>query len=226
MTLKSRLKAALGAFMAIDKRHGTDGGTGKDRELSKGPHELSDVHHQPSFPMPEEIDININETETIKLDRASRDLLRELIHVLRELIVKLAPHPAVSSTLTLIAKGVPLSMPLQVALTDVPGVAVYSEFDQPGGLGNKVPAVGLVQYASDTPAVATVDPNTGQLAYVAAGTAVISASDGGNLPASDILTVTGPVTPPPGQPVSSTMTLVPGAAPVTSVSPAAAFRKV
>ena len=95
-------------------------------------------------------------------------------------------------------------MPLTVHVNDKPGVAVYQEFDGPNGTGNKVPPTGTVAYASDNPAVATVDPTSGQLAYVGAGTANISASDGGNLPASDVLTVTAAAA------VSSTLTLTPG----------------
>ena len=95
-------------------------------------------------------------------------------------------------------------MPLSVHVNDKPGTAKYQEFDAPNGQGNKVPPVGVVAYASDTPAVATVDASTGQLAYLSAGTATISASDGGNLPASDVLTVSA------AAPVSSTMTLVAG----------------
>ena len=95
-------------------------------------------------------------------------------------------------------------MPLTVHLNDKPGTAKYQEFDGLAGTGNKVPPTGAVVYASDTPAVATVDHNTGALVYLSAGTATISASDGGNLPASDVLTVVASVA------VSSTMTLNPG----------------
>lgn len=95
-------------------------------------------------------------------------------------------------------------MPLTVHLNDKPGIASYQEFDGPGGTGNKVPPTGAVAYASDAPAVATVDPATGQLAYLSAGVATISGSDGGNLPASDVLTVVASVA------VSATLTLNPG----------------
>lgn len=104
---------------------------------------------------------------------------------------------AVSSKLTLGGT----TMPLTVKQTDAPGTAVYQEFDAQGG---KVSATGTVAYASDNSAVATVDASSGQLAYVGAGTANISASDGGNLPASDVLTVLAVA-------VSSTLTLNAGA---------------
>jgi uncharacterized protein YjdB len=69
-------------------------------------------------------------------------------------------------------------------------VAVFTEFDMPGGTGNVVPPIGPVTFASDNTAVATVDSN-GNCAAVAPGTANISATDAGNsLTASDVLTVT------------------------------------
>lgn len=99
-----------------------------------------------------------------------------------------------------------------VLLTDPPGKAVYQEFN---AAGSPVPPVGSVAYSSDTPSVATVDPVSGQLAYVGAGSANISASDGGNLPAMFALTVSAATTN-PNAPVSSTLTFVPG----VSASPA------
>jgi len=83
-------------------------------------------------------------------------------------------------------------------------MAVYQEWDGQNGTGNKVPPTGTVAYASDNPAVATVDPVSGQLAYVSDGDTTISASDSGNLPASDLLTVVASTA------VSSTLTLQPG----------------
>ena len=97
-------------------------------------------------------------------------------------------------------------MPLTVHVNDVPGVAIYQEFDGPNGTGNMVPPTGTVAYKSDNPSVATVDATTGQLAYLSAGDTTISADDSGNLPASDLLTVVASVA------VSSTMTLQPGVA--------------
>src|SRR6267142_4804783 len=69
---------------------------------------------------------------------------------------------------------------LIVHLNDSPGVAVYQEFDGPGGTGNKVPPSGIVTYTSSDTTVATVDSATGALTYIAAGSTVISASDSGN----------------------------------------------
>ncbi len=91
---------------------------------------------------------------------------------------------------------------LTVHVNDRPGTAVYQEFDGLNGTGNRVPPVGAVTYTSDNPAVAAVDPSTGALVYVGAGTAVISASDNGNFPASDTLVVVASVA------QSATLTLV------------------
>lgn len=129
---------------------------------------------------------------------------------------------AVSATLVLVnSKGDPIMQ--TVNINDAPGSALYQEFSGLNGSGSVVPPTGSVQYASDTPAVATVDPNTGQLAYISAGTATISASDGGNLPASFVLIVTPATAPPPPPPVaqSSTLTFVPPASAGSSASGAA-----
>jgi uncharacterized protein YjdB len=95
-------------------------------------------------------------------------------------------------------------MSLIVHVNDKPGTAVYQEFDGPNGTGNKVPPTGVVAYASSDPTVATVDPVSGLLGYLKAGSTTISASDAGNLPASDTLTVLA------APAVSSTLTLNPG----------------
>jgi hypothetical protein len=92
-----------------------------------------------------------------------------------------------------------------VHINDAPGLAVYQEFD---AQGKKVPPTGAVAYASDTPAVATVDPVTGQLAYLTAGTAIITASDAGSFAASATLTVINSVA------ATATLTLPNTAAPV------------
>lgn len=144
---------------------------------------------------------------------------REILDVLRDIREELKPpQKAVSSTLKIRTKQGETSMPLTVHVNDVPGVAVYQEFSSPNGAGIVVPPTGTVAYASDTPSVATVDPVTGQLAYVSAGTATISASDGGNLPASDVLTVSAATA------VSSTLTLNPGVAP-SPITAAARVKK-
>jgi hypothetical protein len=84
--------------------------------------------------------------------------------------------------------------------------ATYLEWSGPSGTGIQVPPTGTVTYASDTPSVATVDPNSGICTGVGAGTANISGVDSGtSLSASDVLTVTAP---PPPPAVSATLNLV------------------
>lgn len=69
-------------------------------------------------------------------------------------------------------------MDITVQLTDVAKRAVAVEWDAPGGTGNRLPApTGTVNYTSDNPAAVTVDPTSGQLAYVATGIANISFTD-------------------------------------------------
>lgn len=80
-------------------------------------------------------------------------------------------------------------MPLSI-LVGQAAMAVLHEWSQPGGAGVELPPVGPVTYASDNPAAATVDPNTGVILGVAAGTANITGTDAGNaLSASDSVTV-------------------------------------
>lgn len=128
-----------------------------------------------------------------------RELLHDILELLRQVLRRLAR--AESAILTF--KGV--EMPLSVHLNDKPGTAVFKEFDGPSGTGNVVPPVGAVSFTSSDPAVATVDPTSGVLAYVAVGTASITGTDAGNgLTASDTLTVVAAVA------VSATLTLEPG----------------
>lgn len=69
----------------------------------------------------------------------------------------------------------------------------FKEWTGPNGTGTQVPNAGSVLYASDNPAVATVDPATGVATGVSAGTANISGTDSvNNLSASDVLTVQNP----------------------------------
>jgi hypothetical protein len=111
---------------------------------------------------------------------------------------------AQSATLTLTAEqGDEMPATIQVGQT---ATATFLEWSGPNGTGVQVPPSGAVSYASDTPSVATVDPNTGIATGVGPGTANISGTDAGNnLTASDVLTVQA-APPPPA--VSATLTLV------------------
>lgn len=147
--------------------------------------------------------------------RTEREIRKGFEELARAIAQK---RPAVSARLIFKnAKGEIEPMAKSVLLTDAPGSYLYQEFAADGSV---VAPTGTVQYASDAPAVATIDPTSGQLTYVSAGTANISASDSGNLPATDALTI-GPGTTPPPVAVSSTLTFVPPAAPAPAAGGAA-----
>jgi hypothetical protein len=95
-------------------------------------------------------------------------------------------------------------MNLTVLLTDNPGKAIFTEFAADGV--TKVPPTTPPAFSLDTPSVATVDAASGQLTYVGAGTAIISAVDNENgLSASATLTVQSAA-----KAVSATLDLVAG----------------
>lgn len=139
----------------------------------------------------------------IDLDIASiseSHLLRHILHYVREIARDLRKKRIVSATLTF---GGTMPANIQVGQT---ATATYLEWSGPNGTGTQEAPVGAVTYASDTPSVATVDPNTGIATGVAAGSANISGVDAGTgLTASDVLTV---VAAPPPPPQSATLTLV------------------
>jgi hypothetical protein len=150
--------------------------------------------------------------------RKDEGLLEELVRsahrIEKELeeIEERLPQAAKSSTLAFkTPKGV-LSMDITVHLNDpAPQEAVFTEFAGLGGTGQVVPATGVVAFKSSDPTIVSVDPATGQLAYLAVGTATISADDGGNLPATGTVTVTAPTA------QSSTLTFVQPPAPAPSI---------
>lgn len=68
-----------------------------------------------------------------------------------------------------------------------------------------IPPIGPVVYASDNPAVATVDPASGIATMVGAGTANVSVLDQGNgLTDTVAFTVVGATPPPPPPPSGAT----------------------
>lgn len=83
---------------------------------------------------------------------------------------------------------------ITVHINDAPSTAVFTEFSGANGTGIAVPPVGAVAFVSDNPAVCTVDPASGLLGYVSAGTANITGADAGNsLTASGAVTVSAAV---------------------------------
>lgn len=121
----------------------------------------------------------------ISHDRDVHHIEHEIEEIEEKLDILIGKKAVTSSVVILNSKG-EIVMDGTVHINDPAGIAVYQELD---AQGNKVPPVGAVAFSSDTPTVATVDPVTGQLAYVSVGKAIISASDAGNFPASATLTV-------------------------------------
>lgn len=73
--------------------------------------------------------------------------------------------------------------------------AVFQEFDGPDGSGNVVAPVGAVTYSSSDDSIATVDPSSGLITAVAAGTVTISATDAGNGLSASAPLIDNPVAP-------------------------------
>jgi hypothetical protein len=143
--------------------------------------------------------------EILREEMFQSRLLELQTEILEEIRNALRKKEAASATLTFKNSTGGTSMS---ALINVGGTATatFLEWSGPNGTGSQVPPVGAVTYASDNPAVATVNPNTGIATGVSAGTANISGADAGNsLTASDVLTVQA-APPPPA--VSATLTLV------------------
>ena len=109
-----------------------------------------------------------------------------------------AHTPAQRACLAILIDGaIPMPATFQIGV-NTSAVAVLTE--QPN------PPVGPITYASDNPAVATIDPNSGVITVVAAGVANISGTDNGNgVTASDSLTVLA--APPPPQTGTLTITV-------------------
>ena len=122
-----------------------------------------------------------------------RDLQRTVKELQKE-ITRLESRPQ-SSTLKFKTRKGAISMDITVHLSDKAQTATYTEFAGPSGTGAVVPPISTVAYSSDNTSAVTVDSTSGLLAYVGVGVANISASDGGNLPASGSVTVLADVVP-------------------------------
>jgi hypothetical protein len=125
-----------------------------------------------------------------------RKLLLEILHELEEIkrdMCRRSSGKAVSAVLffkSKNSKGESTAMNVTVHLNDVPLAAQQVEFDGPGGTGNIVPNIGPTSYTSSDPTTATVDPVSGNLAYLKAGVVTITGLNSGNgLTASGILTI-------------------------------------
>jgi len=154
-----------------------------------------------------------------KLDHALRND-EKILKVLCDLGLFDPDESAQSAVLQICVKGENMGANLSVKLTDTPGVASLAEFSGLNGSGSQVQNVGPVSFKSDNPAVATVDPVTGQLAYVGGGVANISAVDSGNgLSDSAQLTVDSGTTG-GGTAQSAVLTLTPGSGALPAVGTA------
>jgi hypothetical protein len=116
--------------------------------------------------------------EILAAQQAEIALLKQILEALKNL-----EGPSAQS-----AKGE--LMPASIALNGHGAIFAFTEFDGLNGTGNMVPPIGVIAYASDNLAVATVDAS-GNVTAVGVGSANISGTDPGNgLTASDQLTVT------------------------------------
>ncbi len=119
----------------------------------------------------------LSQEEQRKCCKLIEAMLLEIIHLLNR---------PTSATLT-IQGGIHMPATIQVGGT---ASSLFQEWTGPNGTGSVVPNAGAIAFSSDNAAVATVDPGTGVVTGVAAGTANIMGVDqANNLSASDVVTV-------------------------------------
>jgi hypothetical protein len=127
---------------------------------------------------------------------------RKLDAILFYLDIVLVEDEAKSGTITFGGEA----MDISVLLTDAPKTASAHEWSGLAGTGSELAPVGSITFASDTPSVVTVDPNTGVLGYISVGVANISFADSGNtITGTGAVTITAS-TPPPVLAQSGTVT--------------------
>lgn len=73
--------------------------------------------------------------------------------------------------------------------------------------GIPIPPIGPLVFASDNPAVVSVDPSTGKGALVSAGTANVSVIDQGNGLTDTVVVTVAAEPPPPPPPTADKLTL-------------------
>jgi hypothetical protein len=151
-------------------------------------------------PAGEDEEVNFDHAQQLHENNLELWAALDIARSLREIRVILTPR--LSARLTVTRKGdhhMPASIPVGKT-----GTAQWQEFSGPNGTGDKLPPAGPVTFSSDNTSVATVDPSSGLVTAMAAGTCNISGSDSANsLTASDSVTVTAAVA------QSATLTVVP-----------------
>lgn len=110
----------------------------------------------------------------------SNDILEHLFEIILSIIASQSGGKAASAVLYFRDLKGELLMDVTVHLNDVALVAQQVEFDGPNGTGNIVANIGPTSYTSADPTIATVDPVSGQLKYLKAGTVAISGLNAGN----------------------------------------------
>jgi hypothetical protein len=133
-----------------------------------------------------------------------REERRRLEHIIERLLKLIEFLLVKRNGIAVSAKGE--VMPKTVSVGQ-PSTFTFTEFDGPNGTGNKGPASGPIEFASDNPAVATVDGNqqvvnadgsvSVAVVAVSAGVANITGVDRASknqVAAGDTLTVTGGTT--------------------------------
>jgi hypothetical protein len=167
-------------------------------------------------------------------DISERGLLLRILEEVEEIendiaLIKnnLGLNKAVSAVLYFKNKKGELRVNITVHINDVPLAAALVEFTGPNGSGTIVQGIGPTSFTSSNPAVATVDPVTGNLNYLSVGVTTITGLNSGNgMTASGTLTViTGAAQSAVLEFVAQTTTPSPGIPSITT-QPAAATASI
>jgi hypothetical protein len=158
--------------------------------VTKGEAAIHAALHMKPGPLHDLVDDFLDLIEDLIELEVAQDILEKLFEILLSIIAQQNTGKAVSAVLYFRDKQGELLMNVTVHLNDAPLAAVQVEFDGPGGTGNIVPNIGPTSYTSSDPTVATVDPVTGNLAYIKQGTVTITGLNAGNgLTSSGTLTI-------------------------------------
>lgn len=149
--------------------------------------------------------------DRIRMREQGRDKELSLLEQIARDLRKVEEYEAMKARGMRVARSAVLTiggskMPATIVVGGAGATAVFTEFTGLAGTGSVIAPISTPVFSSSDVTIATVD-QSGNVAAVAPGTATISATDpGNNLTASDTVTVTAAVTPPP--PVAQSATLV------------------